>query len=133
MLDWSSIAATLRRFAVIAILLCASLGSTVDAAVCSTEGAALVAAVDVDGPAAGFGDADLAKPSADLPDESGDRDGPGQQHGMCAHGHCHHAGAGLPVSTTPEPDSVALGEHGYYYQHPLYDAFLKSLKRPPRA
>ena len=65
--------------------------------------------------------------------DTGDHSDPGAQHGLCAHGHCHHGGGAVKLTETeiqPPIFSVRLrpqSDHLVVRPHP------GGLERPPRA
>lgn len=130
MFTWSVIATALRSFAFIAMLFCVGFGS-VDAAACATEGV-VVAGVDA-GNGASVLNVDQGARAAKPPADDGDTNKTNKQPGMCAHGHCHSASAGLQATMTSEPLFASPADHGFRYEHPSHDDVLISLKRPPRA
>jgi hypothetical protein len=86
---------------------------TADAAICAPEAAA-------------------AHAPADHEADSGDHDGRGGEHGVCAHGHCHHLAVARPDGAATSTWVVGAAELGLALDDMRASFAPEGLIRPPR-
>lgn len=116
--------AALRPFAVFLALVMLVFATMADAATCGAE-IAPAETTEIAAPPASI--------EAGVTEDSHDREGSTtEQHGVCAHGHCHH---GSNVSDNPCVDAIGhqAASHASLAAAQLPPAENDLLKRPPRA
>jgi len=70
--------------------------------------------------------------TADHPPSGGDHSGKGADHGICSHGHCHHAGSEGRASPEVSSVPVTCVAHDLQRGDVVVSHRADGLKRPPR-
>ena len=103
-----------RPLAALFLMLCVLLGGSIEAAACE--------------PAAAFEQIDIVS-------SDGDEPSPGEetvQHGVCAHGHCHHSAQFIESQSDTALMAAAMATHFGLTSTGLGQTKSKLIKEPPR-
>lgn len=106
----------IRRFAVMFLLVGVFLTGSVDAVACESAGEDVAMSI-----------------AADQHDDSGKQSTGGEQHGLCAHGHCHHGTQLVQAPTGLAGSLCSAAEFRAEPAVPLDPSPHQRLTRPPRA